>query len=105
MTSSGGRSAGAAPLALRFFFWAFFLYLFGAGSLFGRGVYCLGVGSLGIGPAPFILGTGPALGTAPAVLAPAVLGIGPLPPALADALGVGPAFSALLVDGIGGLTY
>ena len=69
----------------------------------------------GNGPAPPNLGIGPALawGTGAAAVdaavvdaaaldAAAALGIGPLPPALADALGAGPAPS---VAGTGGLTY
>ena len=113
-TTSCGAGAVRLVLILGVFFLDFFLYLFSrfdpSGSLFGAtrgpGMYSLGVGFLGIGPAPFTLGTGPAaaLGIGAAFgAAGAALGIGPLL-ALALALGVGPAVSAL-VDGTGGLTY
>ena len=112
-TTSCGAGAGRLVLIVGVFFVDLFLYLFSrfdpSGSLFGAtrgpGMYSLGVGFLGIGPAPFTLGTGPAaaLGTGAAFGAAGALGIGPLL-ALALALGVGPAVSAL-VDGIAGLTY
>ena len=113
--TSCGAGAGRLVLILGVFFVDFFLYLFSrfdpSGSLFGAtrgpGMYSLGVGFLGIGPAPFTLGTGPAAGAGAAFGAAGALGIRPLL-VLAFALGVGPAVSVLVDgpgDGTAGLTY